>query len=90
MRLGVVGEGLGAVAALQQEGLAARHRGQAGAQRIGLIVAGLEVPHCHLHVLPIESESDLDFARADGSASAESLDAAAQAIREHLDGAAPA
>ena len=58
--------------------------------RIGLIVAGLEVPHCHLHVLPIESESDLDFARADGSASAESLDAAAQAIREHLDGAAPA
>lgn len=58
--------------------------------RVGLIVAGLEVPHCHLHVLPIESESDLDFARADGSASAESLDAAAQAIREHLDGAAPA
>ena len=31
--------------------------------RIGLIIAGLEVPHCHLHVIPIESESDLSFAR---------------------------
>ena len=36
-------------------------------RRIGLIVAGLEVPHCHLHVIPIESEADLSFARADHS-----------------------
>jgi diadenosine tetraphosphate (Ap4A) HIT family hydrolase len=58
------------------------------ATRIGLIVAGLEVPHCHLHVIPIESEADLSFANADPSASDDELDAAAQAIRDHLPGAA--
>ncbi|MCB1026886.1 MAG: HIT family protein [Microthrixaceae bacterium] len=58
--------------------------------RIGLIVAGLEVPHCHLHVIPIETEADLNFAHADQGASAEALDAAAQAIRQHLPGAAAA
>ena len=52
--------------------------------RIGLIVAGLEVPHCHLHVLPIDSEADLSFAKADPNAAAESLDAAADALRAHL------
>src|SRR4030095_713650 len=35
--------------------------------RIGMIIAGLEVPHCHLHLIPIESEADLSFARADHS-----------------------
>ncbi|MEZ5381161.1 MAG: HIT family protein [Microthrixaceae bacterium] len=60
------------------------------ATRIGLIVAGLEVPHCHLHVIPIESEADLSFANADASASDDALDAAAQAIRDHLPGAAAA
>lgn len=33
-------------------------------QRIGLIVAGYEVPHCHIHVLPTDSLSDLNFANA--------------------------
>lgn len=32
--------------------------------RIGLIVAGFEIPHCHLHVLPTNSISDLSFANA--------------------------
>ena len=32
--------------------------------RIGVLVAGFEVPHAHLHLIPIESEADLDFARA--------------------------
>lgn len=59
-------------------------------KRIGLIVAGLEVPHCHLHVIPIESEADLSFANADNAATPESLDSAAQAIRNHLPGATPA
>ncbi|MGN6696400.1 MAG: HIT family protein, partial [Aquihabitans sp.] len=52
--------------------------------RIGMIIAGLEVPHTHLHVIPIESERDLDFAKADGSASSESLDAAADRLRSAL------
>ncbi len=52
--------------------------------RIGLMIAGLEVPHTHLHVIPIDTEADLDFARADHGASAASLDAAADAIRNAL------
>ena len=73
----------------------ARRVGQAqlaafDAERVGLIVAGLEVPHCHLHVLPITSERDLDFAQADAAVDPESLDAAAEAIRRHLPGAASA
>ncbi|MEZ5137894.1 MAG: HIT family protein [Acidimicrobiales bacterium] len=49
--------------------------------RIGLIVAGLEVPHTHVHVIPIESEADLDFRRADAGVAPEALDAAADALR---------
>ena len=52
--------------------------------RIGMIIAGLEVPHCHLHLIPIESEADLSFAKADHNASAESLDAVADTLRAAL------
>jgi histidine triad (HIT) family protein len=52
--------------------------------RIALMIAGLEVPHLHLHVVPIRSEADLTFANADPSAAAEALDAAADAIRAAL------
>jgi diadenosine tetraphosphate (Ap4A) HIT family hydrolase len=34
------------------------------AARVGLMVAGFEVPHTHLHVLPIDGMADLDFANA--------------------------
>jgi histidine triad (HIT) family protein len=53
-------------------------------RRIGLIVAGLEVPHCHLHVLPIDSEADLSFARADHNPDPAALDAAADRLRGAL------
>jgi len=53
-------------------------------QRVGLLVAGMEVPHCHVHVLPIDSEADLRFDRADHGAPAEALDAAADALRAAL------
>jgi histidine triad (HIT) family protein len=53
--------------------------------RIGLIVAGMEVPHAHLHVLAINRESDLHFGNADRNARAEDLDAAAAAIRAELE-----
>ena len=52
--------------------------------RVGLIIAGLEVPHTHLHVVPIDRESDLSFANADSGASAESMDDAAQRLRAAL------
>jgi histidine triad (HIT) family protein len=52
--------------------------------RIGLIIAGLEVPHTHLHVVPIDAERDLSFANADPDASAESLAAAGARLRSAL------
>lgn len=55
-----------------------------GSARVGMIIAGLEVPHTHLHVIPIETEADLSFSRADGGASAESLDDAADRLRAAL------
>lgn len=53
-------------------------------ERIGLIIAGLEVPHVHLHTIPITSEADLDFAKADPSPAPEALDEAAESIRAAL------
>ncbi|HMG41119.1 MAG TPA: HIT family protein [Acidimicrobiales bacterium] len=53
-------------------------------KRVGLIVAGLEVPHCHLHLVPIDSEADLSFAKADHSPAPEALDDAAARLRESL------
>lgn len=54
------------------------------AERISLIIAGLEVPHTHLHVLPIKSESDIDFRKADANVAAAELDAAADRLRAAL------
>ncbi len=51
--------------------------------RVGLIIAGLEVPHTHLHLIPTDAMSDLDFSRA-GMADAESLAAEAARIRDAL------
>ncbi|MEY2421319.1 MAG: hypothetical protein QOI95_1386 [Acidimicrobiaceae bacterium] len=52
--------------------------------RVGLIIAGLEVPHCHLHAVPIDHESDLHFANANTNASDEELEGAAEALRAAL------
>ena len=52
--------------------------------RVGLIIAGMEVPHTHLHVIPIDAESDLHFANA-RSLPDEEMDAAASAIVAALD-----
>lgn len=32
--------------------------------KIGIMVAGLEVPHTHVHLIPMDSEGDLTFAKA--------------------------
>jgi histidine triad (HIT) family protein len=30
-------------------------------KRIGVVVMGLEVPHAHIHLVPMNSEADIDF-----------------------------
>jgi histidine triad (HIT) family protein len=52
--------------------------------RIGLMIAGLEVPHVHLHVVPIDGMQDLDFGRADNDPDPAALDDAAHRLREAL------
>ncbi|MBV1894187.1 MAG: HIT family protein [Ilumatobacteraceae bacterium] len=52
--------------------------------RIGLIVAGYEVPHTHLHVIPTSDMAQLSFANAASSVDREDLDAWANAIRTQL------
>ena len=53
-------------------------------ERIGLIIAGFEVPHVHVHVIPTMSMADLSFANAAASVSREELDSAAEALRAEL------
>jgi len=52
--------------------------------RVGLMIAGLEVPHVHLHVVPIGSVHDLDFANADPSPDPASLTEAAASIAAEM------
>jgi diadenosine tetraphosphate (Ap4A) HIT family hydrolase len=53
-------------------------------ERVGLIIAGYEVPHAHLHIVPTSSMRQLDFSNAAGSVDRTELEATAQAIRDHL------
>jgi histidine triad (HIT) family protein len=53
--------------------------------RIGLVIAGLEVPHLHIHVVPIDGVHDLDFANAARSVEREQLDEVASEIRAELE-----
>jgi diadenosine tetraphosphate (Ap4A) HIT family hydrolase len=54
-----------------------------GAPRAGLIIAGLEVPHLHVHVFPAWSLGTFDFGSAK-AATDEELDAAAAKLRAAL------
>jgi len=53
-------------------------------KRIGLMIAGLEVPHLHIHLVPIDGVHDLDFANAAASVEDGELEEAASAIRAEL------
>lgn len=52
-------------------------------RRVSLQIVGLEVPHTHLHLVPIDEMRDIDFAGAE-MADAASLAAEAEKIREVL------
>jgi histidine triad (HIT) family protein len=53
-------------------------------ERIGVMLAGLEVPHCHLHVVPIRGLHDLDFGNQDPNPDPQMMDDAAETIRTEL------
>lgn len=49
-------------------------------KRIGVAVLGMEVPHAHIHLVPLQSESDLDFRKEKKSLSDERFAEIANAI----------
>jgi histidine triad (HIT) family protein len=53
-------------------------------ERIGVMLAGLEVPHCHFHVVPIRGLHDLDFGNQDPNPDPAAMDEAAAAMRSEL------
>jgi histidine triad (HIT) family protein len=52
-------------------------------KRVGLMVAGFEVPHAHLHLVPLQDEGDLSFSKA-RPATQDQLHSVAQAVRAAL------
>lgn len=52
--------------------------------RIGVMLAGLEVPHCHFHVVPIRGLHDLDFGNQDPNPDPAMMDGAAAVLRREL------
>ena len=55
-----------------------------GAERAGVIIAGVEVPHLHVHVFPAYHLTDFGFANIDRNPSQDSLDEAQAKIKDAL------
>ena len=51
-------------------------------ERIGVTVIGLEVPHAHVHLIPIAKESDMNFSMPKKSFSPEEFEEIAKKIKE--------
>ena len=49
-------------------------------KRVGVAVLGMEVPHTHIHLVPLQSEADMDFKKEKLHFSEEENKAVAQAI----------
>ncbi|MBS1510705.1 MAG: HIT family protein [Bacteroidetes bacterium] len=52
--------------------------------RCGISVVGLEVPHAHVHLIPINSANDLNFTKHKQAVTADDLKAAQQKILQYL------
>jgi len=52
--------------------------------RVGVAVIGLEVPHAHVHLVPINSLSDLDFTKERAKFTQEEFNSLAKQIAENL------
>ena len=59
-------------------------KGAVECKRVGVAVIGLEVPHVHMHLIPISKEGDMSFANQKLSLPADEMAAIAQAITEAM------
>jgi diadenosine tetraphosphate (Ap4A) HIT family hydrolase len=64
--------------------IGAAQRDAFACERVGVIVAGYEVPHTHVHVIPTSSMAQLSFANAAASVDRSDLERWAEAIRREL------
>lgn len=53
-------------------------------KKVGVAVVGLEVPHAHIHLVPMNAVSDMNFSKEKLKPSADELASAAQKIRSYL------
>lgn len=53
-------------------------------KRIGMAVIGLEIPHAHIHLIPINNESDMNFKNPKLQLSSEEMTEIASAIRQFI------
>ncbi len=53
-------------------------------KRVGVAVLGLEVPHAHIHLIPLQSEADISFSNPKLKFSQEEFEQIAEAIRLEL------
>lgn len=53
-------------------------------QRVGIAVLGLDVPHAHVHLVPLNNGNDLNFCNPKKEFSAEEMQSCATLIASHL------
>ena len=53
-------------------------------KKVAQVVLGLEVPHAHIHLIPMNSEADVDFRREKLKLSSEEMEAIAEKIRSNF------
>lgn len=53
-------------------------------EKVGLMIAGLEVRHVHLHLVPIWQVHDLDFSKQDPNPDPAEMDAAMNKLRDAI------
>lgn len=53
-------------------------------KKVGVAVLGLEVPHAHIHLIPLNSEQDINFSRPKLKPSSEELETVRQSIANQL------
>lgn len=54
-------------------------------RKVGMAVLGLEVPHAHIHLVPMQSEGDMDFRREKLQLTAEEMQQIAANIAAHFE-----
>ena len=61
--------------------IAQKIKAYSGCKRVATVVLGLEVPHAHIHLIPMNSEKDVDFSREELILTPEEFNEIASALR---------